>query len=55
MFIQCLDVIPFLREYLLGTAIARPLIAKKLVDIGKQEDTNIICHGATGRGTSNKI
>ena len=37
-------------EYLLGTAIARPLIAKKLVDIGKQEDTNIICHGATGKG-----
>ena len=37
-------------EYLLGTAIARPLITKKLVDIGKQEDTNIICHGATGKG-----
>ena len=37
-------------EYLLGTAIARPLIAKKLVDIGNQEDTNIICHGATGKG-----
>ena len=37
-------------EYLLGTAIARPLIAKKLVDIGKQEGTNIICHGATGKG-----
>ena len=37
-------------EYLLGTAIARPLIAKKLVDIGMQEDTNIICHGATGKG-----
>ena len=34
-------------EYLLGTAIARPLIAKKLVEIGKQEGTNIICHGAT--------
>ena len=37
-------------EYLLGTAIARPLIAKKLVQIGKQEGTNIICHGATGKG-----
>ena len=37
-------------EYLLGTAIARPLIAKKLVEIGKQEGTNIICHGATGKG-----
>ena len=37
-------------EYLLGTAIARPLIVKKLVEIGKQEGTNIICHGATGKG-----
>ena len=37
-------------EYLLGTAIARPLIAKKLVEIGKREGTNIICHGATGKG-----
>ena len=37
-------------EYLLGTAIARPLIAKKLVEIGKQQGTNIICHGATGKG-----
>ena len=37
-------------EYLLGTAIARPLIAKKLVEIGKREGTNIICHGATRKG-----
>ncbi len=37
-------------EYLLGTAIARPLIAKKLVEIGQLEGTNIICHGATGKG-----
>ena len=37
-------------EYLLGTAIARPLIAKKLVEIGKKEGTYIICHGATGKG-----
>ncbi len=37
-------------EYLLGTAIARPLIAKKLVEIGIQEGTDIICHGATGKG-----
>ena len=34
-------------EYLLGTAIARPLIAKKLVETGLSEGTNIICHGAT--------
>ena len=37
-------------EYLLGTAIARPLIAKKLVEVGIKEGTNIICHGATGKG-----
>ena len=37
-------------EYLLGTAIARPLIAKKLVEIGESEGTNMICHGATGKG-----
>ena len=37
-------------EYLLGTAIARPLIAKKLLEIGLQEGTNIISHGATGKG-----
>lgn len=37
-------------NYLLGTAIARPLIAKALVDIAKQEGATIICHGATGKG-----
>ena len=43
-----LEVITYTAD--LGTAIARPLIAKKLVEIGKQEGTNIICHGATGKG-----
>ena len=37
-------------EYLLGTAIARPLIAKRLVDIANIEGTNLISHGATGKG-----
>ena len=37
-------------KYLLGTAIARPLIAKKLVDIALQEKATAICHGATGKG-----
>ena len=37
-------------EYLLGTAIARPLIVKKLVEVGLKEGTNIISHGATGKG-----
>ena len=37
-------------KYLLGTSIARPLIAKKLVDIALQEGATAICHGATGKG-----
>ncbi|PSM52693.1 argininosuccinate synthase [Campylobacter blaseri] len=37
-------------EYLLGTSIARPLIAKKLVEIAKQTGADAISHGATGKG-----
>ncbi|MBP3237492.1 MAG: argininosuccinate synthase [Lachnospiraceae bacterium] len=37
-------------KYLLGTSMARPLIAKKLVEIARQEDAVAICHGATGKG-----
>ncbi len=37
-------------KYLLGTSIARPLIAKKLVDIALKENATAICHGATGKG-----
>ncbi|MCL2070894.1 MAG: argininosuccinate synthase [Oscillospiraceae bacterium] len=37
-------------KYLLGTAIARPLIAKKLVDVAISEKADAICHGATGKG-----
>lgn len=37
-------------NYLLGTAMARPLIAKTLVEIAQKENANIICHGATGKG-----
>jgi len=37
-------------HYLLGTAMARPLIAKKLIDIANQENATTICHGATGKG-----
>lgn len=36
--------------YLLGTAIARPLIAKRLVKIAEKEGAEAICHGATGKG-----
>ncbi|MBR2950286.1 MAG: argininosuccinate synthase [Lachnospiraceae bacterium] len=37
-------------KYLLGTSMARPLIAKKLVEIARQEGAAAICHGATGKG-----
>jgi argininosuccinate synthase len=37
-------------EYLLGTSIARPLIAKRLIDITNLTDANAISHGATGKG-----
>ncbi len=36
--------------YLLGTSIARPLIAKRLVEIAAAEGADAICHGATGKG-----
>ncbi|BFL72751.1 MULTISPECIES: argininosuccinate synthase [Anaerococcus] len=36
--------------YLLGTAIARPLISKVLVDIAKKEEAEVIVHGCTGKG-----
>lgn len=36
--------------YLLGTAIARPLISKVLVDVAKKEDADVIVHGCTGKG-----
>ncbi len=54
----CRDfVFPMLRanalyegEYLLGTAIARPLIARHLVEIARAEGADAIAHGATGKG-----
>ncbi len=36
--------------YLLGTSIARPLIAKRLVEVAVEEEAEFICHGATGKG-----
>lgn len=38
--------------YLLGTSIARPLIAKHLVRIAEEEGAEAIAHGATGKGTT---
>ncbi len=37
-------------RYLLGTSIARPIIAKKVVEIAKKEGADAVCHGATGKG-----
>ena len=37
-------------KYLLGTSMARPGIAKKLVEIARREGATAICHGATGKG-----
>jgi len=37
-------------KYLLGTAMARPVIAKRLVEIARKEGATAICHGATGKG-----
>lgn len=38
------------KEYLLGTSFARPIIAKRLVEIAKAEGADAICHGCTGKG-----
>src|ERR1700728_5324901 len=37
-------------QYFLGTSIARPLIAKRMVEIARQEKADAIAHGATGKG-----
>jgi argininosuccinate synthase len=37
-------------EYLLGTSIARPLIAKRLIEIAQETNSNAIAHGSTGKG-----
>ena len=50
-------IVPFVQanaiyenKYLLGTSMARPGIAKKLVEIARKENAVAICHGATGKG-----
>src|SRR3989338_8113278 len=37
-------------RYLMGTSLARPLIAKKQIDIARMEKTKFVSHGATGKG-----
>lgn len=48
--IPCLKAGATYEEYLLGTAHARPIIAKGLVDIALKEGADAICHGCTGKG-----
>ncbi len=38
------------RDYLLGTSMARPLIAKRLVEVAEMEGADAVAHGATGKG-----
>ena len=38
------------KDYLLGTSFARPVIAKRIVEIAKAEGADAICHGCTGKG-----
>jgi len=37
-------------RYLLGTSLARPIIAQKIIEIAKKEKADAVCHGATGKG-----
>jgi len=37
-------------RYLLGTSIARPIIAKKVIEVARKEGADAVCHGATGKG-----
>jgi argininosuccinate synthase len=37
-------------RYLLGTSLARPIIAEKIIEIAKKEKADAVCHGATGKG-----
>ncbi len=37
-------------RYMLGTAVARPLISKRQIQIAREEDANIVSHGSTGKG-----
>ena len=46
----CLKAGAKYEDYLLGTAFARPAIAKRIVEIAKAEGADAICHGCTGKG-----
>src|SRR6187399_2300383 len=42
-------------QYLLGTSIARPLIAKRQIEIARQVGADAVCHGATGKGNDQAL
>ena len=49
--VPCVQLTPYMKiKYLLGTSMARPVIAKRLVEIARKEGATAICHGATGKG-----
>ena len=51
MFFQCSELILFMKvNYLLGTAIARPLIAKRQIEIAREVGADAVAHGSTGKG-----
>ena len=51
MYFLCLEQTLFMKvTYLLGTAIARPLIAKRQIEIAKEVGADAVAHGATGKG-----
>ena len=50
VIVPCIQGGVIYEEYLMGTAFARPVIAKALVEIAKAEGADAICHGCTGKG-----
>ena len=50
IIVPCIQGGVIYEEYLMGTAFARPVIAKALVEIAKNEGADAICHGCTGKG-----
>ena len=46
----CVQAGALYEDYMLGTAYARPVIAKRIVEIAKAEGADAICHGCTGKG-----
>ena len=50
VIIPCMQMGAKYEEYLLGTAYARPVIAKRIAEIAAKEGADAICHGCTGKG-----